>query len=124
LLGAYIDEEIASGSRLLGRADICNEDTVRQYLSAAVSFLFPNHSGNPPSENPYLAEILASRHDWKKPQHTEEPVLGPTLDCMCLLAQSAIASGEHGWLLRDTVLYDFCVLSLITCSCLAKYDLW
>jgi hypothetical protein len=48
VLSAYIDD-IASGSRPLGRADIC-DDMVRQFFSAAVSFLFPNHSGNPPSE--------------------------------------------------------------------------
>jgi hypothetical protein len=71
--------------------------------------------------HPYLAEILAARRAWKKPQQKKEPVSGEALDCMRLLAQAAIASTKNGWLSRDAVLYDFCVLSLFTGSRLAEY---
>lgn len=54
--------------------------------------------------HPYLEEILAARRIWKKPQQKKEPVTGPALDCMRLMAHEAMTSDAHGWLSKDAVL--------------------
>jgi hypothetical protein len=124
---------VAKGDNLSQRTDI-SDDTIRQYQSAAVSYLRSNfaidvpifyslgHSSHSDKLHPYLAEILAARRNWKKqPQQKKEPISGPALDCMAELAWSALSSHKHGWLSRDVVLYDFCTLSIFTGSRLAEF---
>jgi hypothetical protein len=117
---------------LASRNDV-SDDTVRQYLSAAVALLrttfaldvpiFDSMGNTTRSDklHPYLAEILASRRNWKKPQPKKEPLSGGALDSMLSLAHAAELSNKRGWLSRDSVLYDFCVFSLFTGSRLAEY---
>jgi hypothetical protein len=125
-------DAVAKGDNLSQRTDI-SDDTIRQYLSAAVSYLRSHfaidvpifdslgHSTRDDKLHPYLAEILAARRTWKKPQQKKEPLSGPALDCMADLARTALSTHKHGWLSRDVVLYDFCTLSLFTGSRLAEF---
>jgi hypothetical protein len=131
LLGAFMDA-VAKGDNLSQRSDI-SDDTIRQYLSAAVSYLRSNfaidvpifdsigHSTRDDKLHPYLAELLAARRTWKKPQQKKEPLSGPALDSMADLARTALATHKHGWLSQDVVLYDFCSLSIFTDSRIAEF---
>jgi hypothetical protein len=130
-LGAFVDS-VAKGDNLTHRTDI-SDDTIRQYLSAAVSYLRTHaaidvpifesigHSTRSDKLHPYLAKILAARRTWKKPQQKKEPLSGAALDFMADLERIAITTHKHGWLARDAVLYDFCTLLLFTGSRLAEF---
>jgi hypothetical protein len=131
MFGVYL-QEVARGDNLTGRDDI-SDDTIRLYLSAANAYfrfrynvltpVFTQGNGSVQSDklDPYLAEILASRRNWKRPAPKKETISTPMLDAMLSMASAACSLSKDGWLSRDAVLYDFVILGIFTGSRLAEY---
>jgi hypothetical protein len=85
--------------------------------------LFTQGDGSTPSDklDPYLAEILASRRQWKRPAPKKEAFSAAMLTAMRDMAIAAVNSSKSDWLSRDAVLYDLVTLGIFTGSRLAEY---
>ena len=126
-MGTYI-QALKDGNNHHNLTDLAS-DTIMAYARAAALYLETTYNITVPlylqtggahkqnTLNPFLANLLVDRRNWKKKRDKKEPLTGAMLNAMLHL----VTSDPRGILSQMAAVYDWCRFGLYTGSRLGEY---